>query len=241
MTQAVQYNVRDSQGNVYGPATADMLRQWVREGRIVAGMSIAPEGTDNWTEVSVHPGLSDLFGESPAVSSTPTTPTTPATPITPATSVTDTSIVDAPQVSVDPLGAATTPGTSTTPSDSASAAPTTGNTGVVRSAPAGAGLAYETPQAGSMNPIGLFSFIIGILALLSSISACCCYGTINGLLGLVALVLGLVASGQNRKEPGRYNNNWMATTGIILGGLAVLIGIVALVFMVIAVISSRTT
>ena len=99
MTQAVQYNVRDSQGNVYGPATADMLRQWVREGRIVAGMSIAPEGTDNWTEVSVHPGLSDLFGESPAVSSTPTTPATP---------VTDSSIVDAPQVSVDPLGAATT-------------------------------------------------------------------------------------------------------------------------------------
>jgi hypothetical protein len=237
MTQAVQYNVRDSQGNVYGPATADMLRQWVREGRIVAGMSIAPEGTDNWTEVSVHPGLSDLFGGGPATSAGSTASATPVTPVI------DTSIVDAPRVSVDPLGAGVSPASPTTPSESASATPTTmGNTEVVRSAaPVGTGLAYETPQAGAMNTLGLFSFIIGILALLSSISACCCYGTINGLLGLVALVLGLVASGQNRKEPGRYNNNWMATTGIILGGLALLIGIVALVFMVIAVISSRTT
>ncbi len=238
MTQPVQYNVRDSQGNVYGPATADMLRQWVKEGRIVAGMSIAPEGTDQWTEVSVHPNLSDLFGGSPAAAASPNSAPTGAP--TSAIPVSDTSIIDAPASAapVDPLtSAAPAP-----PADPAAQTPITGNTTVVRSTNTNlTGLGYETPQLARSNTLALISFIAGILALLSSVSACCCYGTINGLLGLVALVLGLVAVGQNRKEPGAYNNNWMAVTGIILGVLAVLISIGVIVFFVIAMISSHTS
>jgi hypothetical protein len=63
MTQPVQYSIRDSFGNVYGPASIELLRQWVREGRIAVGMLIAPEGTMEWIDVSSHPGLADLFGK----------------------------------------------------------------------------------------------------------------------------------------------------------------------------------
>ena len=56
------YLVRDPQGNVYGPADAATLREWVGQGRIVAGMHIAPRETREWVEVSQHPVLADLFG-----------------------------------------------------------------------------------------------------------------------------------------------------------------------------------
>ena len=63
MTQPAQYTVRDNFGNIYGPASIELVRQWIKEGRIVAGMLIAPEGTTQWMEVSSHPGLADLFGK----------------------------------------------------------------------------------------------------------------------------------------------------------------------------------
>jgi hypothetical protein len=44
--------VRDPRGNIYGPADAETLRAWVADGRIVAGMQIAPADTDDWVEVS---------------------------------------------------------------------------------------------------------------------------------------------------------------------------------------------
>ena len=40
-----RYQVRDPQGNVYGPAEAATLRDWVRQGRIIAGMHIADQLT----------------------------------------------------------------------------------------------------------------------------------------------------------------------------------------------------
>jgi len=59
---SANYQVRDPQGNVYGPATGSMLRDWVSQGRIVAGMHIADVNDGQWVEVSQHPALSDLFG-----------------------------------------------------------------------------------------------------------------------------------------------------------------------------------
>src|ERR1051325_5299127 len=50
-----KFIVRDPQGNIYGPADADMLRRWVAEGRIIPGMHIAPRDTTTWTEASVPP------------------------------------------------------------------------------------------------------------------------------------------------------------------------------------------
>jgi hypothetical protein len=87
MTQPAQYSVRDSYGNIYGPASIELLRQWIGEGRIIAGMQIAPEGTENWIEVSTHPGLADLFAKpaSPTPQLVPTRDPRLGTP-TPATS-----------------------------------------------------------------------------------------------------------------------------------------------------------
>jgi hypothetical protein len=64
---SLQFVVRDPQGNVYGPANPSTLRQWVGEGRIIAGMHIAPRDTSAWIEVSTHPDLADLFPQPAAV------------------------------------------------------------------------------------------------------------------------------------------------------------------------------
>jgi hypothetical protein len=61
MDSAIRYTVRDQYGNLYGPANAEMLRQWVAEGRIVAGMTISTEGAADWHEVATHQALADLF------------------------------------------------------------------------------------------------------------------------------------------------------------------------------------
>jgi len=56
-----KFIVRDPQGNIFGPADADMLRRWVTEGRIVPGMAIAPRDTSDWTEASIHPATAELL------------------------------------------------------------------------------------------------------------------------------------------------------------------------------------
>jgi Domain of unknown function (DUF4190) len=72
MPDDVQYSVRDSYGNTYGPASAELLRQWVREGRIIAGMTITTAGADTgWTEISTHPAVADLFSGTPRPVSSP--------------------------------------------------------------------------------------------------------------------------------------------------------------------------
>jgi hypothetical protein len=63
MAELKTYRVRDPQGNIYGPADMSTLRQWVGQGRIVAGMSIAEEGTPDWEDAATHAGLADLFGQ----------------------------------------------------------------------------------------------------------------------------------------------------------------------------------
>jgi len=62
------FSIRDAQGNIYGPADAAMLRDWVAQGRIVAGMHIAERGTDAWVEASQHPAIADLLGGSKTAS-----------------------------------------------------------------------------------------------------------------------------------------------------------------------------
>lgn len=55
------YNVRHADGSVYGPATLGVLRQWVREGRIVAETTVAQDGSAHWRPARLVPGLGDLF------------------------------------------------------------------------------------------------------------------------------------------------------------------------------------
>src|SRR6187401_218745 len=96
--ESPKYLVRDPQGNVYGPADIATLRDWVGQGRIVAGMHIAPRETREWVEVSQHPSLADLFGGPAAgeqvtvtaqvVSEQPVTPVA-AQPVRPANTLSD--------------------------------------------------------------------------------------------------------------------------------------------------------
>jgi hypothetical protein len=88
---AVQYMVRDPQGNLFGPADQTLLRQWVTEGRIVAGMSIAVRDSDQWVEASVHPAVADLLtvadagsaGVAPYATSAAGAPSSSPVPLTP--------------------------------------------------------------------------------------------------------------------------------------------------------------
>jgi hypothetical protein len=240
MTQAVQYNVRDNQGNVYGPATTDMLRQWVREGRIVAGMHIAPEGTEQWAEVSTHPSLSDLFGNAGAAVAA--APVTPVTPVVEATGG----------------GAGTGAGTGTpaasvvgTPAGSATggsgvgagqAAPL-GNTPVVRSTSNPMDVGYASSASGPrLNTMALLSMISGALSVLAIPAIfCCCIGlVVTGPASIAALVMGFVALRQISGAPNVYTNRWMAVLGLICGVIGLLAVLAYVVYIVIALIAGGT-
>ena len=80
----------------------------------------------------------------------------------------------------------------------------------------GGGFGAPPPPTGTRNGLGVAALILGLLALLTSI-------TIVGgiLLGLLAIILGIV--GRGRAKRGEANNGGMALAGIILGLLGVLI------------------
>ncbi len=84
MPDELIYLVRDRQGRLFGPANAQMLRDWVSQGRIVAAMSIGRRDTQEWIEASRHPAVADLLQ---AASAAPLS----ATP----------EIIDSPEVTVD--------------------------------------------------------------------------------------------------------------------------------------------
>ncbi|MGQ7296080.1 DUF4190 domain-containing protein [Quadrisphaera sp. KR29] len=79
---------------------------------------------------------------------------------------------------------------------------------------------YDRPAP--RNGVGLAALILGILALLSG------FFVIGGLLGLVAIVLGVI--GSRRAKRGLATNRGMAITGIVLGLLAVVLSVIAIVF-----------
>ena len=65
LPDAVWY-VRVSDGGQYGPATADVMRQWVAEGRIGSGCLVWREGWRDWREAfDAFPGLRD--GSTPKI------------------------------------------------------------------------------------------------------------------------------------------------------------------------------
>lgn len=81
---------------------------------------------------------------------------------------------------------------------------------------------YGQPAAGPGGPpkngLGVAALVLGILALITSLSI------IGGvLLGLLAIVLGIV--GRGRAKRGEANNGGMALAGIILGVLGLLISV----------------
>ena len=212
---AQQYLVRDPQGNVYGPADIATLREWVRQGRIVAGMHIAPKETAEWIEVSAHAGLADLLAPSPiqpasAVATSQATPTAQAAtyPVTP--------VADRGKIA-------------------------TGGPGITSTAPLPVNsdpLNY-TSDSPKLNVPGLLSMIVGIVALLGMLPSCLCFcigGPINGVIALAALVLGGLALVQIRNEPLRYTGRGMAIAGLACGGLAFLFELAGVIFTIITML-----
>ena len=77
---------------------------------------------------------------------------------------------------------------------------------------------YAGAPAVMRNGLGVAALITGILGLFGS-----CSVVFGMLLGIVAIILGLVARG--RVKRGQANNGGMATAGIILGALAIIVSI----------------
>ena len=60
-----------------------------------------------------------------------------------------------------------------------------------------------------------------------------------GVLGLIAIVLGVKARSEIRASGGRQTGDGMAVAGIVTGGIAVLIGVLAIAFILIAIASGN--
>jgi hypothetical protein len=77
---------------------------------------------------------------------------------------------------------------------------------------------HPPPFAGPRNGLGIASLVLAIVALL------CVWSVFGGIiLGIVALVLGFV--GWGRVKRGAANNGGVAIAGIVLGALAVIVGL----------------
>ncbi len=87
---------------------------------------------------------------------------------------------------------------------------------------------YDQPGHGSQGPrtmkngLGIAALVLGILALLSTITI------VGGLLfGLIAIILGII--GRGRVKRGEADNGGMALAGIILGAISMVLSIVFIV------------
>ena len=78
----------------------------------------------------------------------------------------------------------------------------------------------NTPLTNNNNGMGIASLILGIC----SIAICCCYG-VGAIPAIIGLILGIL---QNKK-----NANGIATAGIVLGIIGILLNVVWLIYMII--------
>ncbi len=80
---------------------------------------------------------------------------------------------------------------------------------------------YDQPPQKVGSGLAITALVLGILGLITS------FVLIGGVLGLIALILGFIASG--RAKRGQARGRGMAITGIVLGVLSVIIAIVIVV------------
>ena len=106
----------------------------------------------------------------------------------------------------------------------------------VSTAPVGYGnrpdAGYGQPVGPVRNGMGVAALVLGILAIVTSITV------IGGiLLGIVAIVLGVV--GRGRANRGEANNRGVATAGIVTGAIGALLSI-ALIVAGVSILNSST-
>lgn len=69
------YKIIGADGKEYGPVSAEMLRQWITEGRANAQTRIRPEGATDWKNLSEYPEFAaDLAAPAPAPTASPYAP-----------------------------------------------------------------------------------------------------------------------------------------------------------------------
>ena len=96
------------------------------------------------------------------------------------------------------------------------------------------------PMMPQQNPLAVTALIFGIVADISLVLALCC-GLIPVLLGIPAIVLGLMARKQIEESSGTQTGEGMAKAGIICGIAAVALGVLIYGgFLLLAVISEAT-
>src|SRR6267378_4228607 len=74
------YKIQGTDGRQYGPVSAEVVRQWISQGRIAAPTLIQAEGSSDWRPASQFTEFADVFRASPApsVGATVTPPLPPA-------------------------------------------------------------------------------------------------------------------------------------------------------------------
>ena len=78
---------------------------------------------------------------------------------------------------------------------------------------------FAPPPTGAKNGMGIAALVIAIIGLVASASV-----VLGIILGLVAVILGFIARG--RVKSGEANNGGIALTGILLGFLSIVAGVV---------------
>lgn len=60
------YRIIGADGKEYGPVSVELLRQWVREGRVNGETQVQAEGSAEWKPLATYPELADLVTPPPA-------------------------------------------------------------------------------------------------------------------------------------------------------------------------------
>lgn len=208
-----KYLIRDAQGNVYGPADAALLRDWVAQGRIVAGMFIAERETRHWVEASQHPAIADLLASKPERPAPgPSTPF-PASPTPAKAEEAPYSLAPKPASAPQPL----------VPRPVAS-----------YPQPGSEALSYQSVSVPRQNVPGLIGFIASLTGLGMMIFAClplcaCFGGPVSALLQVTAIVLGSIGLYQIRENPALYRGRGLALAALIIGSAELVLLLLALV------------
>jgi hypothetical protein len=55
------YKILGSDGNEYGPISAEKIRQWILEGRVEKKTPVLPDGAEDWVFLSSLPEFEEAF------------------------------------------------------------------------------------------------------------------------------------------------------------------------------------
>src|SRR5437667_4301843 len=71
------YKIQGADQRQYGPVSADIVRQWIAQGRIIGTTLLQPDGTTDWRPASQFPEFADALGSAPVPSTTAPPPPPP--------------------------------------------------------------------------------------------------------------------------------------------------------------------